>query len=163
MLVMPAIHSASISTKLLEGMSRGGLIIYGWAVRNPQKVSCVYADAPCLGIRPYVRDVKPGQSPPSLVNGWLKAHGLTVETAKTYDNDVLDLTESLAKADVPLLHVCGDADEAVPFDDHTVELQKRYQKQGGDITVIVKKGGKHHPHSLKDPAPIVDFILASQK
>ena len=30
---------------------------------------------------------------------------------------------------------------------------------GGEIVLIVKPGGKHHPHSLKDPTPIVDFIL----
>ena len=30
----------------LEGMSRGGLIIYNWAAKNPDKVSCIYADAP---------------------------------------------------------------------------------------------------------------------
>jgi len=29
---------------------------------------------------------------------------------------------------------------------------------GGPITVIVKPGVGHHPHSLKDPQPIVDFV-----
>ena len=29
----------------------------------------------------------------------------------------------------------------------------------GKITVIEKPGIGHHPHSLKDPAPIVDFVL----
>ncbi|NQT89162.1 hypothetical protein HQ560_20500, partial [bacterium] len=30
----------------LEGMSRGGLIILNWAIANPDKVACIYADAP---------------------------------------------------------------------------------------------------------------------
>ena len=30
----------------LEGMSRGGLIIYNWAAKNPDKVACLYGDAP---------------------------------------------------------------------------------------------------------------------
>lgn len=30
----------------LEGMSRGGLIIYNWAATNPDKVACIYGDAP---------------------------------------------------------------------------------------------------------------------
>ena len=30
----------------LEGMSRGGLIIYNWAAANPDKVACIYGDAP---------------------------------------------------------------------------------------------------------------------
>ena len=33
------------------------------------------------------------------------------------------------------------------------------KRAGGKIEVILKPGGKHHPHSLKDPAPIVDFLL----
>ena len=32
----------------LEGMSRGGLIIYNWAKKNPDKTLCIYADAPVL-------------------------------------------------------------------------------------------------------------------
>lgn len=38
-------------------------------------------------------------------------------------------------------------------------LEKRLKELGGSIEVIRKPGGKHHPHSLKDPAPIVDFVL----
>ena len=30
---------------------------------------------------------------------------------------------------------------------------------GGKIEVIVKPGVDHHPHSLKDPKPIVDFLM----
>ena len=30
---------------VLEGMSRGGLIIYNWAIANPDKVAAIYADA----------------------------------------------------------------------------------------------------------------------
>ncbi len=40
-------------------------------------------------------------------------------------------------------------------------LEKRYRALGGDITVIAKPGVGHHPHSLKDPAPIVEFVLRS--
>lgn len=30
---------------------------------------------------------------------------------------------------------------------------------GGEIELIRKRGIGHHPHSLKNPEPIVDFIL----
>jgi hypothetical protein len=30
---------------------------------------------------------------------------------------------------------------------------------GGHIELICKPGGKHHPHGLPDPAPIVEFVL----
>ena len=31
---------------VLEGMSRGGLIIFNWGTRNAEKVACIYGDAP---------------------------------------------------------------------------------------------------------------------
>jgi len=145
----------------LEGMSRGGLIIYHWAIEHPGQVSCIYGDAPALGIRPYVRDLEEGNPKLVRLKAWMKAHDLTLQTAKEYTQDTLDRLAPLAKAKVPVIHVCGDADESVPFEEHTGEFARRYRKLGGPIKVIVKKGGKHHPHSLKDPAPIVDFIVKS--
>jgi hypothetical protein len=38
-------------------------------------------------------------------------------------------------------------------------VEERYKSYGGTIKVIAKPNNKHHPHSLKDPSPIVDFIL----
>lgn len=147
----------------LEGMSRGGLIIYHWAIEHPEQVSCIYGDAPTLGIRPYVRDIKTEDDPQlDKLRGWMKAHKLSLADAKTYKLDTLDRLESLAKAKVPVIHVCGDADESVPFDEHTAVFERRYKQLGGPIKVIVKKGGKHHPHSLKDPTPIVEFVVRHQ-
>lgn len=31
---------------VLEGMSRGGLIVYNWGNLNPGKIACIYGDAP---------------------------------------------------------------------------------------------------------------------
>jgi alpha-beta hydrolase superfamily lysophospholipase len=147
----------------LEGMSRGGLMIYGWAIKHPNQVSCIYADAPALGIRPYVRDLDDDDPELDRLRGWMKAHGLTLRQAKEYTLDTLDRLEPLAKAKVPVIHVCGDADESVPFEEHTAEFARRYRKLGGEIKLIVKPGGKHHPHSLEDPTPIVEFILKHQE
>ncbi len=80
-----------------------------------------------------------------------------------YPLNPIDNLEPLAKAQLPLIHVCGDADEVVPFEENTQLLADRYRKLGGTIEVIVKPGVKHHPHSLSDPKPIVDFILKHSK
>lgn len=42
---------------------------------------------------------------------------------------------------------------------HVAYVEKRYKALGGSITVISKPGVGHHPHSLKDPQLIVDFIV----
>ena len=36
---------------ILEGMSRGGLIVFNWAKANPDKVTAIYADNPVCDIR----------------------------------------------------------------------------------------------------------------
>ena len=146
----------------LEGMSRGGLMIYHWAIEHPGQVSCIYADAPALGLRPYVKDLDESHPELDQIRAWMKAHDLTLSAAQRFRGDALDRMAPLARAGVPLIHVCGDADESVPFEQHTAEFARRYRKLGGTIEVIVKPGGKHHPHSLPDPAPIVRFILQAQ-
>ena len=42
----------------------------------------------------------------------------------------------MAEARVPLLHVYGDADEVVPWDENTGVLAVRYRKLGGSITLM---------------------------
>jgi pimeloyl-ACP methyl ester carboxylesterase len=73
--------------------------------------------------------------------------------------DVLAKLGDLAKADVPLLHVNGSIDPLLGRCSNTVE--NIYRQLGGRISVIIKEGMGHHPHSLRDPKPIADFISQS--
>jgi hypothetical protein len=47
----------------------------------------------------------------------------------------------------------------VPIEENTDPFEKKVLESGGRITVIRKPGIGHHPHSLPNPQPIVDFIL----
>jgi hypothetical protein len=40
-------------------------------------------------------------------------------------------------------------------------IENFYQQLGGRITVMLQEGAAHHPHSLRDPTPIADFIVQS--
>src|SRR5881397_15015 len=62
----------------------------------------------------------------------------------------------LAGNDVALLNICGSADFLLQR--HTLPIEDRYQQLGGRITVMIKDGHAHHPHSLKNPKPIADWI-----
>lgn len=143
----------------LEGMSRGGLYIYNWAAANSEKVACIYADAPVCDIHSWAK--RKGQSPTvdQFFADWLKSYGLTEERLADYRGNPIDRLEPLARAGIPLLHVVGDADDVVPVAENTAILEARYRKLGGRIEVIHKPGVGHHPHSLKDPTPIVEFIV----
>jgi len=139
----------------LEGMSRGGLIIYNWAAANPDKVACIYGDAPVCDFKSWPRK----KSKPTW-QACLKAYGMTEEQALAYGGNPIDNLAPLAQAGIPLLNVCGAADTTVPMVENTNILAERYRALGGKIEVIAKADCGHHPHSLKDPKPIVDFVVA---
>jgi hypothetical protein len=144
----------------LEGMSRGGLIVYNWACANPEKVACIYSDNPVCDFKSWPAGRGKGKYHQPSWEACLKAYGLTEEQALAYKHNPIDNLEPLARSVVPLLHVCGTSDTVVPMPENSDIVEKRYKKLGGKITVIRKSGQDHHPHSLKDPAPIVDFILS---
>jgi pimeloyl-ACP methyl ester carboxylesterase len=73
--------------------------------------------------------------------------------------EMLARLDALAANDVPLLHVCGSIDPLLGRFSSTIEAI--YQRFGGRISVMIKDGGAHHPHSLRDPKPIADFIVRS--
>jgi len=68
----------------------------------------------------------------------------------------LEKVHLLAEADVPLLHVCGSFDYLLLH--HTLQVENIYHQLGGRITVMIKEGSPHHPHSLLDAKPIADWI-----
>jgi len=143
----------------LEGMSRGGLIIYNWAAANPDKVACLYGDAPVCDFKSWPGGKGKGRGSPKAWSDCLKAYGLTEAEALAYRHNPVDNLKPLAAAGIPILHVAGDADQVVPLEENTRVVQQRYRQLGGQITVIVKKGVGHHPHALKDPTAIVEFVL----
>lgn len=142
----------------LEGMSRGGLIIYNWAAANPEKVACLYGDAPVCDFRSWPGGKGYGKGSAGAWRDCLKAYGLTEEQALKYDRNPIDQLSPLAKAKIPILHIVGAADDVVPVAENSAIIEKRYRELGGSIQVISKPGVGHHPHALKDPAPIVEFF-----
>ncbi len=143
----------------LVGLSRGGLYCYNWAIANPDKVSCIYADAPVCDFKSWPGgkgkgkgDAKNWSLVPKLWNFKDEAEALA------YKGNPVDSLEPLAKNKVPLLHVFGDADDVVPWDENTGLIESRYKALGGPITLIRKPGIGHHPHGLDDSTPIIEFI-----
>ena len=67
-----------------------------------------------------------------------------------YPEDILRLGE-LIKHDVPLLNVCGTRDFV--RENNTKVIENIYHQGGGKISIMIKEGTGHHPHSLLDPKP----------
>jgi pimeloyl-ACP methyl ester carboxylesterase len=143
----------------LVGLSRGGLYCYNWAAANPDKVSCIYGDAPVCDFKSWPGGFGKGKRSDRDWQLVLKLYGFASDDeAKAYPTNPVDNLAPLATAKVPLLHVFGDADEVVPWDENTGLVADWYQKLGGKITLIRKPGVNHHPHGLDDSTPIVNFI-----
>jgi pimeloyl-ACP methyl ester carboxylesterase len=144
----------------LEGLSRGGLYCYNWAIANPDKVACLYGDAPVCDFKSWPGGKGKGPGSPG---DWAKLlqdyHFANEAEALAYTGNPVDNLRPLAEAHVPLLHVYGDADEVVPWPENTGVITERYRALGGEIELIAKPGVGHHPHALDDPTPIVQFVL----
>jgi acetyl esterase/lipase len=143
----------------VTGLSRGGLYCYNWAEANPNKVACIYGDAPVCDFKSWPGGKGKGKGSPRDWQLVMKLYGFKDEAeALTYNKNPIDNLAPLAAAHVPLLHVFGDADDVVPWEENTGLIAERYRKLGGSITLIEKPGVGHHPHGLDDSTPIVEFI-----
>lgn len=163
---MDAFHSHltgkyGLSSKaILEGFSRGGLFALNWAARRPDKVAAVYLDAPVCDFKSWPGGKGKGKGSPADWQRVLNVYGLSEAEAIEYKLNPVDNLQPLAKAGIPILSVCGLMDQVVPFAENTGLLAQRYQTLGAPITVITKPFCDHHPHSLREPAPIVNFVLS---
>lgn len=141
----------------VEGFSRGGLFAINWAAKNTDKVACIYIDAPVCDLSSW-----PGRKQPDLWNDMLKEWNLTDADMAGFKGNPIDNLAPLAAAGIPIISVCGDSDKTVPFKENMDVIRSRYLALGGTVEVIIKEGVDHHPHSLDNPEPVVDFILRQQ-
>jgi sialidase-1 len=159
-----AIKNLKLAEKMtLEAVSRGGLIAYAWAKRNPEKINSIYADTPVCDIKSW--PFGQGQGKRSL-SDWqliLKEYNLTEAQALEYQDNPIDNLEPLVKLQVPILHLIGLNDRVVVPEENTYILQKRYLALGGSITVLKNQYGKEeaegHHFEIDEPWRIVEFIL----
>jgi lysophospholipase L1-like esterase len=146
------LHDGGLGQKaVLEGMSRGGIYIYNWAAVNPTKVAAVYADNALL-------DLQYWSDSTLLKKDFNLAYVGQLGALKA---SPLDKVAQIVRGAYPMLHLSADEDEALDPSKNTLLFEQKVKALGGNITVIHKPGFKHHPHSLPNPAPIVDFILKS--
>jgi pimeloyl-ACP methyl ester carboxylesterase len=144
----------------LIGLSRGGLYCYNWAIANPDKIACLYGDAPVCDMKSWPGGKGQGVGSPENWQEAMRVYGFESEDEFiAYGGNPIDNLLPLAENNIPILHVYGDSDEVVPWDENTGVVAERYKKLGGDIQIIGKPGCGHHPHGLPNPKLVVDFIL----
>lgn len=148
---------------VLEGMSRGGLIVYNWATANPDKVACIYADAPVMSLSSWPMGLGNSYGSETDTQNMMKAYQFcdTADVMRYSKEHIAEIAAAMAATDIPILHVVGDADKVVPLAENTALFEAEMQKRGRTLKIVHKPGVGHHPHSLPDPEAIVNFILSS--
>lgn len=147
----------------LIGVSRGGLFVYNWAKKNPEKVACIYAEAPVCDFKSWPAGF--GESEGSHQD-WEKLkeeYGfISDDDAKLYSDNPIDNLEALAEVKVPILHMIGLNDKIVPVDENTLPLINKYISLGGNATVVTCTRGKQklkgHHFTIETPQTVADFI-----
>lgn len=149
----------------MAAISRGNLSLFRWASENPEKVESIYVDNgvcnvaswPAGRLVPGSNSIGSGDK--ASWEGFKKKFGFKTDAeALAGKQSPIDLLEPLAKANVPILMMCGTKDTAVPYPENGVIMKERYTKLGGSIEIMeIDKG---HSHGLKDPTRVIEFILS---
>ncbi|MBO5453609.1 MAG: alpha/beta fold hydrolase [Clostridia bacterium] len=146
---------------VIIGMSCGGLQGIYFASKYPQFVSCMYLDAPVVNLLSCPAGLGKGKE--SVFDEFQAHTGMDLITLLGYRNHPLDHLPKLAESNIPIILVSGDSDKIVPYDENGKYINDIYTENNCIIKTIIKKGGDHHPHSLTDNSPIIDFILKYDK
>ncbi len=135
------------------GFSRGGLYTVNYTLKYPQDISTVYLDAPVLDIYSWPRNGYPLEWQECIDIFNLEGK----DKSEVRDNPINRLDE-LISLNIPIILVAGDSDRVVPYNENGKILAGKLEKSSIPYKVIVKPGVDHHPHSLEEPAEIVEFI-----
>lgn len=150
----------------LLGISRGGLYVNAWTRLHPDRVSVLYLDNGVCDPRSW-----PGGFELSTQGRGSKKDWTRYKTIFNFatDDEALEKsirpTEGFEQAiqnDVLLISVHGTADTTVPYPDNAKLIVELWEKSGGRVKVFPKPGGRHHPHGLPDPAPLIELLAGAR-
>ena len=141
---------------ILFGMSVGGLYSFNYALTYPEYVEKVYLDAPALDIYDvYSRFTGENEQKYDML---LAAYNLTRETIKTFRDRPVDNFKEFFDNKIPVMLVAGDADTVCRPEANYQKMVAYCEENSIPLTVCIKPGCGHHPHSLEDITPILDFV-----
>ncbi len=141
------------------GMSCGGIFAVKLGARYPEKIACLYLDAPVVNYMScpcgFGRGNSLNDNNDEILNA-LSLEGLPQLLA--YRDMPLDNLKKLAENKIPAVIVAGDSDTVVPFEENGIFIKEVLEKNNVPVEVYIKPGCDHHPHGLEDPTPVIEFI-----
>lgn len=150
----------------LEGVSRGGLYVFNFAKKYPERIASIYAEAPVCDFKSWPAGKGSSKGDPESWQFLMKAYNFKTEKeALDYKDNPIDNLEKLAAAKVPLLFQIGLHDSIVPPNENTYVLSEKYIQLGGPAMIYPNTKGKQslqgHHFPIDDIKGAVDFIRNS--
>jgi len=144
---------------VIVGMSCGGMIGVKFAALYPERVAVLYADAPVMNLLscPYCLGTAKDKT---MIEQFEKDTLMTLADVISYRNHPLDNMHILLNNRIPILLVCGDSDDVVPYEENGKLLYDYYTANGGEIRLFLKPGVGHHPHGYPDVNALTEYIEA---
>jgi pimeloyl-ACP methyl ester carboxylesterase/lysophospholipase L1-like esterase len=156
-------EKAGLSPKVvLCGVSRGGLFVYNFARRWPERVGALYGDTPVMDIASWPGG-RHGQRSDEDWNRLKAVYGFqSDEEAFGFADIPVNFAPDLAPHKIPIYHVIGPADVVVPPAENTLLFAPRYRALGGRM-VVHTNGPPYelegHHFQLDDVAGATRFIV----
>ena len=147
----------------LEGVSRGGLYVFNFAKKYPERIACINAEAPVCDFKSWPGGKGAGKGDADSWKLIQKAYNFkTEQEALDYKDNPIDNLDKLAAAKVPLLFQIGLHDSIVPPEENTYKLANTYIRLGGPAMIYPNTLGKQslqgHHFPIDDVKGSADFI-----
>lgn len=155
------IQKYNLSEKCVPvGLSCGGAHAVNFAGFYPEKIACLYIDAPVLNFLSYPGKIGHAECERVWENEFVKAYpNITRAGLLSFDNHPLGKINVLKEHNIPILMVYGTEDKTVDYNENGYLLELDY-KDNPLLKVIKRPYQGHHPHGeVKDVNEIIDFII----
>lgn len=141
----------------LFGFSRGGLYAFNYALFYPDTVEKIYLDAPVLDLTTWPSK-NGGEETRKCYYQMLECYNFDDDTLATFDDSPIHNLKEFFDLKIPLLIVAGGSDEVVDYNKNSAKVIAYCKDNKIPLKYYVKPECKHHPHSLEDVTPIINFI-----
>ena len=141
----------------LIGMSWGGFFSVRYAATYPENVAKIYLDCPLLTFHGFAPKGTPTEMA-ARIGPWA---AIAPDDGDWMDDPrmPINIFPPIAQAKIPILLIYGGQDQTLDPDLNSRLFVPRFQRAGGDVTVIYRALCGHHPHGVEvDETTIKDFF-----
>ncbi len=141
---------------VLFGFSRGGLYAFNYALSHPDTVDKIYLDAPVLDLTTW--PPKTENADKKCYDEMLGCYNFTDDTLLTFKDMPVNNLKEFFDYKLPMLLIVGDNDQVVSYERNSLKVIEYCKRNSIPLEYYVKRGAGHHPHSLEDVEPIINFV-----